>query len=219
MSSRKTIVVITILVASGIALFAVNNGFSIPLHKAPGGDAQPFFSKDAHNGFYRGAVIQGVDASTFMSLTDPEDHPTLFSKDAMHVYVSDPQSRDTHILQNADPTSFIVLISLTVSCVPNRQSCDGDFPFSVILAKDKHAVYGALGGIITDADASSFADLKTPDGSPSVYTQDKNHTYVGSMADGDATVIKVDRATFHAISATEAHDKNNLYFEGNIVSE
>jgi DKNYY family len=219
MSSRNTIVVITILVAFGVALFAVNNGFSIPLYKAPRGDAQPFFSKDAHHAFYLGAVIQGADASTFTALTDSEDHPTLFSKDAMHIYVSDPQSRDTHILQNADPTSFTVLISLTVSCVPNRQSCDGDFPFSVILAKDKHAVYGELGGLIAEADATSFEDLKTPDGSPSVYTQDENHTYAGSIAGGDAKVISVDRATFHVISATEARDRNNLYFEGNIVSE
>jgi hypothetical protein len=60
--------------------------------------------------------------------------------------------------------------------------------------------------------------MVTPDGSPSVYTEDENHTYAGSIAGGGAKIIKVDRATFHVTSATEAHDKNNLYFEGNIVS-
>ena len=102
--------------------------------------------------------------------------------------------------------------------MPSRQSCDGDFPFGVTLAKDRDAVYGALGGIVADADASSFQDLNTPGGAPSLYSQDKNQTYAGSTG-GDATVIKVDRATFHVISATEARDKNHLYFEGSIVSE
>jgi len=165
-------------------------------------------------------VIQGADTSTFVSLNDPKRHPTLFSKDALRVYVSDPQSGDTRILQNADPVTFKVLIALTVSCVPERQSCgDGDFPFGVILAKDKHAVYGALGGVKNDADASSFENLKTPDGSPSVYSQDKNHIYAGSIEDGDATVINVDMNTFHVLSETQARDKNHLYFEGGAVAE
>ena len=132
--------------------------------------------------------------------------------------MSDPQSGDTRILTNADPASFTVLISLTVACVPDKQSCDGDFPFDVTLAKDKQAVYGGLGGVIADADASSFHNLNTSGGAPSVYSQDKNETYAGSMS-GDATVIKVDRATFRVTSATEARDKSHLYFEDNIVSE
>ena len=89
----------------------------------------------------------------------------------------------------------------------------------MILAKDKHAVYGALGGVINDADASSFENLKTPDGSPSVYSQDKNHIYAGSIEDGDATVINVDMNTFHVLSETQARDKNHLYFEGGAVEE
>jgi hypothetical protein len=59
---------------------------------------------------------------------------------------------------------------------------------------------------------------KPPGGAPSVYSQDKNETYAGSTG-GDATVIKVDRATFHVVSVMEARDKNHLYFEGRIVSE
>jgi hypothetical protein len=89
----------------------------------------------------------------------------------------------------------------------------------VILAKDKHSVYGQLGGVIAGADTASFEDHRAPDGSPSVYTQDKNHTYAGSIVSGDATVINVDRVTFHVISPTEARDKHQLYFEGNMVSE
>ncbi len=221
MSSRNGIISVTIVVffiACGVVLSAIK-GFSTSPQKTPEGDSQSLFSKNDRDAFYRDVVIQGADVSTFTALTDSAGHPTLFSKDAMHVYVSDPQSGDTRILQNADPASFAVLISLTVACVTNRQSCEGDFPFSVIVAKDKHAVYGELGGVIAEADAASFEDLKTPDGSPSVYTQDENHTYAGSIAGGDAKVINVDRATFQVISATEARDKNNLYFEGNIVSE
>jgi DKNYY family len=150
MSSRNGIISVTIVVffiACGVVLLAIK-GLSTSPHKIPEGDSQSFFSKNDRDAFYRDVVIQGADASTFAALTDSAGHPTLFSKDAMHVYVSDPQSGDTRILQNADPASFAVLISLTVACAPNRQSCDGDFPFGVTLAKDKHAVYGALGGII-----------------------------------------------------------------------
>jgi hypothetical protein len=50
-----------------------------------------------------------------------------------------------------------------------------------------------------------------------VYTQDAKHIFTGSM-DGDATVIDVDRATFHVISETEARDKGRSYFEGDVVS-
>jgi hypothetical protein len=67
------------------------------LHKVREGDPQSFFSKNDRDAFYRDVVIQGADASTFAALTDSVGRPTLFSKDAMHVYVSDPQSGDTSI--------------------------------------------------------------------------------------------------------------------------
>jgi hypothetical protein len=34
-----------------------------------------------------------------------------------------------------------------------RRACSGDFPFSVILAKDERAAYGSRGGVINGADA------------------------------------------------------------------
>jgi len=99
MSRRNAIFIITIaviLIACGVVLFAIE-GLSTSPHKIPEGDSQSFSSKNDRDAFYRDVVIQGADASTFTALTDSVGRPTLFSKDAMHVYVSDPQSGDTRI--------------------------------------------------------------------------------------------------------------------------
>jgi len=210
---------LTIAVLVGLAcaaLLILQHEFSRSSEKTDIITNDNYFSNDTQSAFYRGIPIPGADPATFIALNDPYGRHTLFSKDARHVYISDPQSGTTDILLGADPDTFRVLISLTVPCIPENQSCDGDFPFAVILAKDNRAVYGARGGIIEGADPFSFETLQTPDGAPSVFAQDKNRIYAGSIK-GDATHMTTDRKSFHIISETEAQDNNHFFFEDSAI--
>jgi DKNYY family len=218
MTTKSLVTAIAIVIATScLVLIILRNGLSNPGSPDDGTENHNYFTKNSQGAFYRGTPIVGADLTTFTALNDPYGHDTLFSKDAYHVYISNPQSANIEILQGADPRTFEVLMSLTVSCVPERQSCEGDFPFAVILAKDGQAVYGALGGRIKGADPTSFETLKTPDGAPSVFAQDKDHIYAGSLS-GDATIIAADRKSFHVISETEAQDNSHVYFEDSTVS-
>ena len=217
MTQPRFLAVVVLVAVCCFTLIALRNEFSNSATTKDGLINEHYFTKNSQGAFYRGVSIAGADSSTFTALNDPYEHDTLFSKDAYHVYISDAQSGDTKILQGADPRTFEVLISLTVSCIPERQSCEGDFPFAVILAKDWQAVYGAHGGRIKGADPASLETLKTPTGVPSVFAEDKDHIYAGS-SNGGTTIIAADRNSFHVISECEAQDKSHVYFEDSTVS-
>ena len=176
-----------------------------------------FFAKDSSHVYFGGVPIDDADVATFSLLKDPKGEGTLYSKDKSHVYVSSPQSRETKVVENADPSSFMILVSLTVPCLPEKHDCNnGNFPFGIVLAKDENSVFGAFGDVISEADSTTFEVLKDPADEFSIYSKDNKHIYAGNL-NINTKILLADYSTFNVLSQTEAQDKNHTYFEGEIV--
>jgi hypothetical protein len=172
-----------------------------------------FFAKDNVHAYYRGIIVEGIDVSSFTPLLTPWGNDTFYSKDKNSVYISSPQSGITKMLEGAGPATMKVLAHVIIPCMPEKEDCTDSFPFEQIYAKDANHVYGMFGNVIADADSPSFEIMLAPDGSPSVYARDKDHIFVS-----EGVLKTADRNSFVVLNQTDAQDKNNKYYEGNIIA-